>query len=111
MSVWNAGPERAGRPHGRRSPYGAAMPEVAPFLALSAEIRTPVDPRSTLHNTDGQIFSDAGVPCVLFMENYDIDRSGYHDTRDTMANIDPDYGAAVCAITIEAVARLACEGG
>jgi hypothetical protein len=66
-----------------------------------------VDPRSTLYNTDGQIFSDAGVPCVLFMENYDIDRVGYHDTHDTMANIDLDYGAAVCAITIESVARAA----
>ncbi|HTK75275.1 MAG TPA: hypothetical protein VL371_08455, partial [Gemmataceae bacterium] len=56
---------------------------------------------------DGQIFSDAGVPCVQFMENYDINRVGYHDTHDTMANIDLDYGAAVCAITIEAVARAA----
>jgi hypothetical protein len=105
--VWNARPDRAGRPRGRRSPHGAAIPEVAPFLSLSAEIRTPVDPRSTLYNTDGQIFSDAGVPCVLFMENYDINRSGYHDTHDTMANIDLDYGAAVCAITIESVARAA----
>jgi hypothetical protein len=107
VPVWNERPERAGRPRGRRSPHGAAIPEVAPHLALSAEIRTPVDPRSTLYNTDGQIFSDAGVPCVLFMENYDIDRSGYHDTHDTMANIDLDYGAAVCAITIESVARAA----
>jgi hypothetical protein len=107
VPVWNARPERAGRPPGRRSPHGAAIPEVAPHLSLSAELRTPVDPRSTLYNTDGQIFSDAGVPCVLFMENYDIARSGYHDTRDTMANIDLDYGAAVCAIAIEAVARAA----
>ena len=107
VPVWNEHPDRAGRPRGRRSPYGAAIPEIAPFLALSAEVRTPVDPRSTLYNTDGQIFSDAGVPCVLFMENYDINRSGYHDTHDTMANIDLDYGAAVCAITIEAVARAA----
>ena len=87
----------------------AAIPEIAPFLTLSAEIRTPVDPRSTLYNTDGQIFSDAGVPCVLFMENYDINRSGYHDTHDTMANIDLDYGAAVAAITIESVARAATQ--
>ena len=105
--AWNERPERTGRPRGRRSPHGAAVPEVAPFLTLSAEIRTPVDPRSTLYNTDGQIFSDAGVPCVLFMENYDINRSGYHDTHDTMANIDLDYGAAVCAVTIESVARAA----
>jgi len=41
------------------------------------------------------------------MENYDINRTGYHDTHDTMANIDLDYGAAVCAISIEAVARAA----
>jgi hypothetical protein len=107
VPVWNDRTGRAGLPPGRRSPHGAAIPEPAPHLALSAEVRTPVDPRSTLYNTDGQVFSDAGVPCVLFMENYDIDRSGYHDTRDTMANIDLDYGAAVCAIVIESVARAA----
>jgi hypothetical protein len=56
---------------------------------------------------DGQIFSDVGVPCVLFMENYDINRTGYNDTHDTMENIDLEYGAAVCAITIEARARAA----
>ncbi len=76
-------------------------------MRLSGQVRTAVDPRSTLYNTDGQIFSDAGVPVVLFMENYDINRQGYHDTHDTMENIDLDYGAALCAITIEAVARAA----
>jgi hypothetical protein len=104
---WNKAQKRDGLPRGRRSPYGAAVPEPAPFLRLSGHVRVPSDPRSTLYNTDGQIFSDAGVPCVLFMENYDINRTGYHDTHDTMANIDLDYGAAVCAITIEAVARAA----
>ena len=39
-----------------------------------------------------------GVPVVLFMENYDINRHGYHDSHDTMENIDLDYGAAVAAI-------------
>lgn len=107
VPVWNTLPERAGRPRGRRSPHGAAIPEVAPFLSLSGQVRTVVDPRSTLYNTDGQIFSDAGVPAVLFMENYDINRQGYHDTHDTMENIDLDYGAALCAITIESVARAA----
>jgi len=48
--------------------------------------------RSTLYNTDGQIFSDVGVPVALFMENYDINRTGYHDSHDTMANIDLDNG-------------------
>lgn len=76
-------------------------------LALHGEVRPPYDPRSTLYNTDGMIFSDAGVPVVLFMENYDINRSGYHDTQDTMANIDLDYGAALAAIVIESVARAA----
>ena len=42
------------------------------------------------------------------MENYDISRTGYHDTNDTMKNIDLDYGAAVSAICIEAIARAAC---
>jgi hypothetical protein len=107
VPVWNEQPDRAGKPRGRRSPHGGAVPEIAPFVALSGEIRTPVDPRSTLYNTDGQIFSDTGVPCVLFMENYDINRVGYHDTHDTMALIDLDYGAAVCAITIETIARVA----
>ena len=74
---------------------------------LYAEIRPHYNPRSTLYNTDGQIFSDAGVPVVLFMENYDINRHGYHDTQDTLANIDLDYGAAVAAIAIESVARAA----
>jgi hypothetical protein len=107
VPAWNRRPDRIGRPRGRRSPHGAAIPEVAPFLALTGQVRLPVDPRSTVYNTDAQVFSDAGVPCVLFMENYDINRVGYHDTHDTMANIDLDYGAAVCAISIEAVARAA----
>ena len=85
------------------------MPE--PFQAVrehvQGEVRLPQNSRSSLYNTDGQIFSDAGIPAVLFMENYDINRQGYHDTHDTMANIDLDYGAALAAITIEAVARMA----
>ena len=88
---------------------GGDMPEVAAHPPLLGEVRPPADPRSTLYNTDGQIFSDAGVPVVLFMENYDINRQGYHDTHDTMANIDLDYGSAVAAIAIESVARAATE--
>lgn len=107
VPIWNKAQKREGLPRARRSPHGAAIPEVAPFLPLSGHVRVPSDPRSTLYNTDGQIFSDAGVPCVLFMENYDINRTGYHDTHDTMENIDLDYGAAVCAIVIESVARAA----
>jgi hypothetical protein len=43
------------------------------------------------------------------MENYDIDRIGYHDTHDNMMLINLDYGAALAAITIESVARAASE--
>ena len=109
VPIWNKSKEREGQPHGRRSPHGAALPAIAPHLAVAGEVRPPADPRSALYNTDGQIFSDAGVPVVLFMENYDINRQGYHDTHDTMENIDLDYGAAVAAISIEAVARAATE--
>ena len=108
-AVWNATAKRAGLGRGRRSPHGAAIPLMAQHLAPAGEVRFRDDPRSTLFNTDGQIFADAGIPTVLFMENYDINREGYHDTLDTMANIDLDYGSAVAAITIEAVARAASE--
>ncbi len=39
------------------------------------------------------------------MEDYDINRKGYHDIHDTMANIDLDYGSALAAIFIETGAR------
>ena len=106
VPLWNAQPERKGLARGHRSTDGT-FPTIATHLQLSGEIRPPADPRSTLYNTDGQIFSDAGVPVVLFMENYDINRKGYHDTHDTLENIDLDYGAAVAAIVIESVARAA----
>jgi hypothetical protein len=108
-AVWNERPARRGLGPSRRSPHGAVVPEPARHPHLYGEVRPPYDPRSTLYNTDGQIFADAGVPVVLFMENYDINRVGYHDTHDTMENIDLDYGAAVSAIAIETVARAATE--
>ena len=74
---------------------------------MEGEVRTEYEPRSSLFNTDGQIFSDLGFPVVLFMEHYDIKRQGYHDTHDTMENIDLDYGSAIAAIAIETAARLA----
>ncbi|MGD0655757.1 MAG: M28 family peptidase [Thermoguttaceae bacterium] len=103
--IWNCRPNRRGCKRGTRSVDEVTMPSTAPHLQLHGEVRPPDDPRSSLYNTDGQIFSDAGVPVVLFMENYDINRVGYHDTHDTMANIDLDFGAALAAITIETVAQ------
>jgi hypothetical protein len=75
---------------------------------MIGEVRPHDDPHSTLYNTDGQIFSDAGIPAVLFMEDYDINRQGYHDSHDTMSEIDLPYGAALVAIAIETEARVAC---
>ncbi len=85
----------------------ARIPDVALHPVLDGQVRTIDNPQSSLFNTDVQIFSDIGAPCVLIMENYDIDRSGYHDTKDTLANIDLDYGSAVSAICIETIARVA----
>jgi hypothetical protein len=104
---WNQIPERRRAGRGKRISAGQQIPQPAEFLRLQGEVRLPEDPRSTLFNTDGQIFSDCGVPVVLFMENYDINRKGYHDTRDTMENLDLDFGAALAAIAIESVARTA----
>ena len=104
---WNESPERQACGPGRRSPDGLQMPQTAAHLPLFGEIRTKDDPQSSLFNTDGQIFSDVGIPVVLFMENYDINRSGYHDTHDTLENIDLDYGAALAAIAIETCAQAA----
>jgi hypothetical protein len=110
---WNQHPtRRVRRPGGDRSRSPAITPPpIAPHPLLFGEIRPHDDPRSTLFNTDGQIFSDAGIPVVLFMEDYDIDRTGYHDSRDTMAGIDLPFGAALAAIAIEAVARAAGAAG
>jgi hypothetical protein len=102
---WNHKPARRHRKSGHRSKDGNTIPVIARHPQLRGEIRLPGDMRSSLFNTDGQIFSDAGIPAVLFMENYDINRVGYHDTNDNMSNIDLDYGAAVAAIAIESVAR------
>ena len=92
----------------RRMPDGSAPPPPFGHLPLHGEVRVEWEPHSALYNTDGQVFSDVGVPVVLFMENYDISRTGYHDTLDTMANIDLDYCAAMTAIAIETVADAAC---
>jgi hypothetical protein len=107
---WNESPDRKGCDRGQRTKDGTTIPPKALHLRPDGEIRTWEDPHSTIYNTDGIIFSDTGIPVILFMENYDISRKGYHDTHDTMENIDLDYGAAISAIAIETVARIACSG-
>jgi len=108
VAAWNARAERRGLRRAERREHGRDLPPPFAHLALRGELRPEWDPRSALYNTDGQIFSDMGVPVVLFMENYDISRTGYHDTHDTMKNIDLDYAAAVTAMAIETVAATAC---
>jgi hypothetical protein len=108
VALWNQSSERQGKGRAQRQEHGAKVPPPFAHLALRGEVRPEWDPRSALYNTDGQIFSDVGVPVVLFMENYDINRTGYHDTNDTMKNIDLDYAAALTAIAIETVAATAC---
>jgi hypothetical protein len=105
----NQSPERRGRGPSRRSADPERVPPVAEHPRLRGEVRLHFEPQSSLYNTDGQVFSDIGVPSALFMEDYDITRQGYHDSHDTMENIDLDYGASVAAIAIETVARLATE--
>jgi hypothetical protein len=112
-TLWNsmkadfdAREKRLGLPRGKRS-KNADAPSAAPFLKLDGQIRLHNSRRSSLYNTDGQVLSDAGLPAVLVMENYDISRKGYHDTQDTMENIDLDYGSAIAAICIEAAAQAA----
>ncbi len=106
---WNEKPLRRGMGRAKRMKDGKEIPPEFEHLALRGEIRAEWEPRSALYNTDGQVFSDVGIPVVLFMENYDISRTGYHDTLDTMANIDLDYAAALTAIAIETVAEVACR--
>jgi hypothetical protein len=103
---WNRRPARRVA-KSRRRRRGSVVSPPAPHPLMIGEVRPAYDPRSVLYNTDGQIFSDAGIPVVLFMEDYDINRPGYHDHLDTMDLIDLDYGAALAAIAIESVARVA----
>jgi hypothetical protein len=98
---------RRGAAEPRRSDDPDTIPPLTAHAVLNGEVRPNWQPRSTVFNTDAQIFSDAGIPVVLFMEDYDINRTGYHDTHDTMGNIDLDYGAALAAIFIETIARAA----
>jgi hypothetical protein len=106
---WNYQTERAKLERGKRISGEKKIPDMARFPQLNGEVRTPFNPHSSIFNTDGQIFSDVGIPVVLFMENYDINRTGYHDTHDTMENIDLDYGSAFASIAIESIARVAVK--
>jgi hypothetical protein len=101
--------DRKGLERGKRVSDINSIPDKAKFLKPEGDVRNYLDPHSSLFNTDGMIFSDIGAPVVLFMENYDISRKGYHDKFDTLENIDLDYGSAIAAIAIETVAMAATD--
>ena len=81
---------------------------------IEAEAR-PVGPRGF----SIRAYSEWLPPPYVGIKPYDTDRrhlpatgaagsrSGYHDTHDTMKNIDLDYAAARTAIAIETVADVA----
>jgi hypothetical protein len=104
---WNQHPARKGLGSSKRSVDPGKIPDIASHPRLDGEVRTFDNPQSSVFNTDVQIFSDIGAPCILMMEDYDISRTGYHDTHDTVENIDLDYAAALSAICIETIARAA----
>jgi hypothetical protein len=103
---WNQRPERKGLGSSIRSTDPKKMPAMARYPQLDGEVRTFDNPQSSVFNTDVQIFSDIGAPCILMMEDYDISRTGYHDTHDTVENIDLDYAAALQP-SVETIARAA----
>jgi hypothetical protein len=104
---WNSQTERKGLGHSQRSAKPDRIPALACHPQLDGEVRTFDNPQSSIFNTDVQIFSDIGAPCILMMEDYDISRTGYHDSHDTVENIDLDYASALSAICIETIARAA----
>jgi hypothetical protein len=104
---WNTRTERNGLGQSQRSTKPDRIPAIASHPQLDGEVRTFDNPQSSIFNTDVQIFSDIGAPCILMMEDYDISRTGYHDSHDTVENIDLDYASALSAICIETIARAA----
>ena len=107
-AIWNRQPARRRAGRGGAAADGATIPAVSPSLPLAGEIRPlSIREHALQHGRSGLL--DVGIPVVLFMENYDINRVGYHDSHDNMTNINLDYGAALAAITIESVARAATE--
>ena len=115
--IWNASAPvvepaagaRAAWPRASAAPTADVIPAPAAHLALRGEVRPPYDPRSTLYNTDGQIFSDAGVPVravhgELRHQPHRLPRHARHDGEHR-----PGLRRGVAAIAIESVARAACE--
>ena len=74
------------------------------FVIVLAVVFTEIDPVRVFIFHLGVLLPQLAVSVRRL---HDINRSGYHDTKDTLENIDLDYGAALAAIAIETVARVA----
>lgn len=81
--------------------------------ALRPRVYVPTDLHSYLYNTDGLIFAESGFPVVHVsevMSRYQLNRRGYHDTIDTLQNLDVPYAANVTRVAISAAAVLSQVG-
>lgn len=86
-------------------------PRVAPRLV--PVVRPPTDLHSYLYNTDGLIYAEHGFPVLFFnevMNRYRLGRQGYHDSHDTLANIDVPYAAGIARVAIATAAALSQTG-
>ena len=77
---------------------------------LTPTFRGRWDPLSYNFNTDAVIFDASGHPSLLINEhiNYrqNFDRPYYHQSTDTVAHLDPGYGASVAQFVLRGVASL-----
>ncbi len=91
-----------------RTALDATRALVAP--GMTPVLRTRFDEKSYLYNTDGLVFSDAGLPVILINEHVNglenIDRKGYHQSTDRIDLVDPAFASAIAKVAIETVARL-----
>jgi len=82
---------------------------------LIPKIRPWLDPFSYLFNTDGSSFTTLGFPGMLINEHINLyqnfNRVGYHDTSDTSALINWDYGTSVAKIAIQTIKTLSSKKG
>jgi hypothetical protein len=88
----------------------AAASEIAPKPMVPV-LRPRFDDYSYLFNTDGIVFSDTGMPVVLFNEHLNelenLNRKGYHQTTDTSAKMDFAFASTIAKVVIQTALSLA----